>query len=132
VDGIVRSGALTSKGGKVNIKPRTDYPTGWNPADDTHLTIWECTQHLVKRYIEEGEAAAAELVTKLGTGRSEEAKNLAYRLFSVAEKKGWAEEARPYNELVTAWPEIQRKAAGISGEGPQKTLDIESERRKKK
>jgi putative DNA methylase len=68
----------------------------------------------------------------LGVGRSEDAKNLTYRLYSVCERKGWAEDALPYNEFVTAWPEIQRKAAGITGTGPQKILDVGVERRDKK
>jgi hypothetical protein len=34
------------------------------------------------------------------------------------------DEARAYNELVIAWPEIQKAAAGLSGEGPQKKLDV--------
>ena len=132
VDGIARSGAINSRGGKVAIKPRSEYPQDWDPVSDIRVSLWECAQHLIKRYQEGGEALAAELATKLGVGRSEDAKNLAYRLYSVCERKGWAEDARPYNELVTAWPEIQRKAAGITGAGPQKILDVGEERRGKK
>jgi len=124
VDGVARSGAINSRGGKVAIKPRSEYLLEWDPVTDTRVTLWECAQHLIKHLQEGGEALAAELVTKLGVGRSEDAKNLAYRLYSVCERKGWSEDAMPYNELVTAWPEIQRKAAGISGTGPQKTLDV--------
>lgn len=42
---------------------------------------------------------------------AEEAKNLAYRLYSICERKNWAQEAYAYNALVVAWPEIQSKAA---------------------
>ena len=132
VDRIARSGAINSRGGKVAIKPRLEYPPDWDPVTDSRVSLWECAQNLIKRYQEGGEALAAELVTKLGVGRSEDAKNLAYRLYSVCERKGWAEDAMPYNELVTAWPEIQRKAAGITGAGPQKILDVGVERRGKK
>jgi putative DNA methylase len=131
MDGLVRAGVVRSKGGKVQIVPRQEYSTDWNPLQDARLTLWECTQHLVRSYQDGGEASASELIARLGYGRSEEAKTLAYRLFSIAERKGWAEEARVYNELITAWPEIQKKAAGITGEGPQKSLDVGLERRKK-
>jgi len=132
VDGIARSGAINSRGGKVAIRPRSEYPHDWDPVTDSRISLWECAQYLIKRYQEDGETLAAELATKLGVGRSEDAKNLAYRLYSVCERKGWAEDAMPYNELVTAWPEIQRKAAGITGAGPQKILDVGAGRRGKK
>jgi putative DNA methylase len=125
VEGMVRAGVLTASGGKVVLLPRDDYPTDWNPAADVRLTLWECTQQLIKRHQEGGEAATAALVARLGAGRSDDAKILAYRLHAICERKGWTEEALAYNEFVVAWPEILKKAATITGEAPQKTLDAE-------
>jgi putative DNA methylase len=125
VEGMVRAGVLTASGGKVVLLPRDDYPTDWNPAADVRLTLWECTQQLIKRHQEGGEAATAALVARLGAGRSDDAKILAYRLHAICERKGWTEEALAYNEFVVAWPEILKKAATITGEAPQKTLDVE-------
>jgi len=125
VEGLVRGGALTSRGGKVFLVPRSDYSSDWDPASDTRLSLWECTQHLVKHYQEGGETAASTLHARLGPGRSEDAKNLAYRLFAICERKGWAEEALAYNEFVVARLEILKKAAALTGEGTQKTLEVE-------
>jgi len=122
VEGLSRAGILVSHGGKVSIKLREEYADDWDPVIDRRLTLWECTQHLIKR-LHEGEDEAAKLVSRLG-GKSEDAKNLAYHLFNICESKGMIDEARAYNELVTAWPEIQRKVAGITGTGPQKILDV--------
>ena len=122
VEGMSRAGILVSRGGKVSIKVREEYPDDWDPVTDRRLTLWECTQHLIKR-LQLGENEAAKLVTRLG-GKSEDAKNLAYHLFNICESKGMIDEAIAYNELVTSWPEIQRKAAGITGTGPQKILDV--------
>ena len=130
VDGLSRAGILVSRGGKVSIKVREEYPDDWDPVTDRRLTLWECTQHLIKR-LQLGEDEAAKLVTRLG-GKSEDAKNLAYHLFNICETKGITDEAIAYNELVTSWPEIQRKAAGITGSGPQKILNVGVERREKK
>lgn len=130
VEGLSRAGILVSRGGKVSIKVREEYPDDWDPVTDRRLTLWECTQHLIRR-LQLGEDEAAKLVTRLG-GKSEDAKNLAYHLFNICESKGMIDEARAYNELVTSWPEIQRKAAGITGAGPQKILDVGAERRGKK
>jgi putative DNA methylase len=55
-----------------------------------------------------GEGAAADLVAKLGT-RAETARELAYRLYTVCERKKRAD-ALAYNGLVRSWPEIARLA----------------------
>ena len=54
-----------------------------------------------------GESAAAELVAKLGS-KAEIARELAYRLYTVCERKKRAQEALSYNGLVQSWPEIMR------------------------
>ncbi len=36
----------------------------------------------------------------------EDAKALAYRLYTLAERKGWTNEAYAYNNLIVAWPDI--------------------------
>ncbi len=125
VEGLVQAGVVTGKGGRVALLPRSTYSSEWDPATDNRLSLWECTQQLVRRYQEGGETAASTLHARLGPGRSEDAKNLAYRLYAICERKGWAEEALAYNEFVVARPEILRKAAALAGEGPQKTLQVE-------
>ena len=56
-----------------------------------------------------GEGAAAELVAKLGA-KAEIARELAYRLYTLCERKKRAAEALAYNGLVQSWPEIARLA----------------------
>ena len=38
---------------------------------------------------------------------------LAYRIFDVCERKGWAKEATPYNVLVTGWGDAHRLTSEI-------------------
>ena len=46
----------------------------------------------------------------------EVSRELAYRLYTICERKGWTEEARAYNGLVVAWPELTKLAlAGRPG-----------------
>ena len=40
----------------------------------------------------------------------ERARQLAYLLYQVADRRGWATEAVAYNSLVQAWPELARLA----------------------
>jgi putative DNA methylase len=56
-----------------------------------------------------GESAAATLVAKLGS-HAETARELAYRLYTLCERKKRAQEALSYNGLVQSWPEITRLA----------------------
>jgi len=73
--------------------------------------VWEVTQHLIKALDSKGEEGAAALLRRVGLGYGEIGRDLAYRLYTVCERKKWAQEALAYNSLVVSWPEITRLAA---------------------
>jgi putative DNA methylase len=104
---------VASRDGKVRLVERKDLPTGWDPAADTRLTVWESTQHLI-RELDSSETEAASLLARLGGGLGERARQLAYLLYGVCDRKKWADEAGAYNMLVTAWPEVSKLAAAGS------------------
>lgn len=108
VAGMVEAGILTSKRGKVRLLKPDELSDDWDPATDKRLTVWEIVHHLV-RALDAGETAAAELVSKLGS-KAEPARELAYRLYNLCERKKRAQEALAYNALVQSWPEIVRLA----------------------
>ncbi len=110
VRGVAAAGIIHSAAGKVRLLKRSELPTDWDPATDDRLTVWEATQHLIKRLDEKGEEAAADLLGRLGP-MAEQARALAYRLYTICERKKWADEARAYNTLVVAWPELAKLAA---------------------
>jgi len=110
VNGLVDAGILHARGGIVRLLGREELKDGWEPASDRRLSIWEATQYLIKTHVQAGETGAAELLQKLGS-TGEVARDLAYRLFKVCERKGMAQEAQVYNGLVIAWPEISRLAS---------------------
>jgi putative DNA methylase len=109
VNGLVKAGVVKSKSNKVRLVGRTELSDDWDPSTDKRLTAWETTQHLIRVLETKGEAEAARLLNRLG-GMGETARELAYRLFSICEHKKWADEARSYNGLVIAWPELSRLA----------------------
>ena len=109
VSGLVSAGILTSKSGKVRLFKPSELPADWEPEKDRRLTVWEMTHQLIRSLEAGGEKAAAELVNKLGS-KSEVARELAYRLYTVCERKKRSTEAGYYNGLVLSWPEILRLA----------------------
>ena len=120
VDGMVRAGILEAQGGKVRLLRRDELDEDWDPTTDRRLTVWEMAQHLIQR-LDHGEASAAMLARQLGSN-AEIARDLAYRLYLVCERKKWAQEALAYNGLVVAWPQIQRLAAAEpASAGPSQT-----------
>ena len=117
VAGVVNAGILESRGGNVRLLLREEMTDDWDPVTDKRLTIWECTQYLIRSLESEGEAAAADLLARLGS-RGEVVRDLAYRLYGICERKGWADEGRAYNGLVVAWPEVSLLAAQERPTGP--------------
>ena len=124
VRGVVDAGILDSRAGKVRLLPREKLAADWDPDTDDRLTDWEVVQYLIRTLTMEGETGAAHLLFRIGE-RGGGARDLAYRLYSICDRKKWAEEALAYNSLVTSWPEITRLAAGNpSGAEQQTTMNF--------
>lgn len=56
-----------------------------------------------------GETGAGQVLITV-RGQGEAIRQLAYRLYTLCERQGWAEDARAYNELVTSWTGIENAA----------------------
>ena len=103
------AGIIESGRGKVRLYAPAELPANWDPATDPRLTAWEVVHQLIRALEAGGEGAAATLVAKLGA-KAEIARELAYRLYTICERKKRAAEALSYNGLVQSWPEITRLA----------------------
>jgi putative DNA methylase len=106
IGGMVGAGLIASGAGKVRLLRPEELPAQWDPTADSRLTVWEMTHHLV-RVLEQGEQRAAELLALLGA-QADIARELAYRLYAICERKKRAAEALAYNSLVQSWPEMAR------------------------
>ncbi|TCS04591.1 DUF1156 domain-containing protein [Rhizobium sp. BK418] len=125
---LEQAGVFYAKGGIARLLKRSELPTNWNPANDKRLTHWECAQHLI-RILEAkdgSEASAARLVAAMNPEDAQAARTLAYRLYDICEKKGWAQEAQVYNLLAEEFPHLEEAALEFEGErGPaQAVLDL--------
>ena len=122
VEGIAESGVLQARAGKVRLLNRDTYPADWDATSDSHLNTWKCAQYLIRILEQEGEGEAARLANLLGGGPSENALSLAYRLYAICERKGWAQEAVPYNTLVTSWTHNQTTSQSSEAQEEQKNF----------
>ncbi len=116
VDGVATSGIASSRDGKFRLLDRGELDEGWDPANDSRLTVWEATQYLI-RALDDSETAAADLLQRIGQGFGERARQLAYLLYGICDRNKWANEASSYNMLVTAWPEIERLSDSVQVDG---------------
>jgi putative DNA methylase len=109
VNGMVEADIVAAGRGKVRLKKPSELSGSWDPERDKRLTAWETVHQLVRALESGGEDAAAVLVAKLGS-RAETARELAYRLYTICDRKKRQQEALSYNGLVQSWPEISRLA----------------------
>ncbi|MBU4372692.1 MAG: DUF1156 domain-containing protein [Proteobacteria bacterium] len=120
IESMKRDGILAAKGGKVRLLRPDELFADWDPAKDLRITAWEIVHHLIHTLESGGESAAATLIAKLGS-KAEIARELAYRLYTLCERKKRAAEALSYNGLVQSWPEITRLARTGGKPRPEQT-----------
>jgi len=106
------AGVLQSGSRKVRLLKWSEYPADWDPNADTRTPVWEALHHLIRTLKQGDESAAGALLAALG-GKAEAVRQLAYRLYTLCERLGQADDARAYNELITSWTGIETAASTI-------------------
>lgn len=120
VAGVQEAGLILAKAGKVRLVRRDEMPEDWTPQTDKHPTAWEAVQHLAYINDRQGADAAGVLMSKLGD-LADSARQLAYRLYGICERKGWSTEGQVYNALVASWGEAS-EAASRAAESSSKAV----------
>jgi putative DNA methylase len=123
VDALVNAGVLNSSKGDARLLRWAELPKDWTPEGDARTPVWEALHQLIRALNQDGESTAGALLARM-PARAEPIRALAYRLYTLCERKGWAEEARAYNELVAAWSGIEQASADAGIVGSQTQLDI--------
>lgn len=114
VDSVKHAGIVESAAGKVRLLSRGELDSDWEPANDDHLTIWECLQHLVRLHETDGLSWETIRLMRMIGDKAEAAKDLAYCLYDIsANKRKDAGEATAYNAIIADWTELSREAAKI-------------------
>jgi putative DNA methylase len=120
VEGVVEAGVAEAKGGKVRLLRIEEYDPEWDPSKDRRLPIWEAC-HQMLRALQRSESEAGSLLGRM-PDKTESIRQLAYRLYTVCERKGWTIEAGHYNALVASWHAIVEAAQKSGLAGTQESL----------
>lgn len=123
VDRVKASGVAESGAGEVRLLRWKDYDADWDPAKDSNTPIWEACHQMIRRLNNQGESAAGELLAKMPE-KGEAIRQLAYHLYTLCERKKWAEEARAYNELIGSWHAIVTASHDVGHIGEQHDLSF--------
>ncbi len=103
---LVEAHMVEAARGKVRLLGRSELPErGVDLSND-----WLLCQALVRDLEQGGIEGCSALAAQRTPVEAEDARALAYRLYNLADRKGWASEALLYNNLVTAWPQIAGQA----------------------
>lgn len=123
VDTVKHAGIIESGGGKVRLLKWAEYPAEWDPKQDNHTPVWEACHHLIRTLLNKGESEAGGLLARMPE-RGESIRQLAYHLYTLCERKKWAEDARAYNTLVTSWHEIVSASHEVGHVDSQVEMDL--------
>ena len=124
VAGVVDAGVLESRGGKVRLLRWNEYEPEWAPESDHRIPAWQACHQLILALNEGSESVAGVLLARMPE-HGESVRALAYHLYNLCEQKKWAEDARVYNELMTAWHGIVAASLDVGHKGSQVQLDLE-------
>lgn len=126
VESVKHAGIVDSAASKVRLLNREELDAEWEPGSDSHLTIWECLQHLVRRHEIDGLSDATALLLKKMGDKAEAVKDLAYCLYDIsANKRKDAKEATAYNALIADWTELTRQAAAVQDTGGDRQIRLD-------
>ncbi|WP_306215136.1 DUF1156 domain-containing protein [Actinoplanes sp. RD1] len=115
VDGLVRGGIFWQRAGKAHLVEPNNLSDTWDPATDDRISIWEVVLRLAKALNENGVDETVQLMAATGERIDlDAAKELAYLLFSICEKRRWTQTALLFNGLGTSWSDLSA-AARVGG-----------------
>lgn len=123
VNGVKAAGVIESAAGKVRLLRWLEYSVDWDPSKDERLPIWEVLHQLIRVFKSHGEGAAGQIIGAV-SNKADAARQLAYRLYTLLDRAGLADDARAYNEIITSWAAIEELSARYSSLRQTSLFDV--------
>lgn len=126
VRGLEEAGVIRARAGKAVLFTPDRLPTGYDPATDQRISVWEVTLHVSRLLERHGVDEAGALLSRAQSKVSADTvKELSYLLYSIAERKKWAGSALWFNNLVSSWSDLLDAARKAPREGIAQEIDFE-------
>jgi putative DNA methylase len=110
IESLQNSGVVDSDGENLRLCKWTEMPINWTTERDKRTSTWGDLHCLIHCLNQDSETSAGKLLSRM-FGNMDAIRALAYRLCALCKRKGWAEDTRVYNELITAWSAIEHATA---------------------
>ncbi|MBT7567303.1 DUF1156 domain-containing protein [archaeon] len=121
VEGLASNGIVKRNTGNLRLLKWGELSLDWSPDDNSKISIWEILHHMIRRLNIDGEVGVALIFEKINS-YSENVRSLAYRLFTICDRKGWAKDAGYYNSLIQSWERIELESRNVGNSETHKSL----------
>lgn len=112
---LERGGIFRAAAGKARLLEPSEMSEGWNPAEDKAISVWEVAVRLGHALVTQGtDQASAWMRDSASRVDLDAVKELAYLMYSVCERKGWADSAMLFNALGTSWGDVSSAVRSVS------------------
>ena len=131
IAGLERGGIFRARAGRAKLLSPEELNNGWDPTTDERVSVWEVVLRSARVLATSGGEETARLLGLAGQRVDlDTAKELAYLLYSICEKRGWTASALIFNGLGTSWTDLSVAVRGSAGQSPRPTqgsLDFDEE-----
>jgi putative DNA methylase len=127
VKGLQDAHITASGDSKVWLVAPAELPESYDPETDSRISVWEAAMHLSRvldgKGAQSGVGPAGELLAGIrarGEFDEDTIRDLAHLLYSICDRRRWSESGQRFNNLASAWSDLQTEARNAEKRGPRK------------
>ena len=109
VDKMAKEGLVDSAKGIVRLKTREEL-SAFSPHSEN---LWLITQQVVQACEKNGYEGTAAIFSQLNGAQTDQVKKMCYRLYKIADSKGWSKDGQAYNAVIAGWDAMAHEAAQL-------------------
>ncbi|WP_406399157.1 DUF1156 domain-containing protein [Streptomyces sp. NBC_00879] len=127
VKGLQDAHITASGDSKVWLVAPAELPESYDPETDSRISVWEAAMHLSRvlegKGAQSGVGPAGELLAGIrarGEFDEDTIRDLTHLLYSICDRRRWSESGQRFNNLASAWSDLQTEARAAEKRGPLK------------